>query len=216
MRITHEDFQRARRISRAIQDYLEATGHEGVRSTDIYPYLAKKGLIQKDRHNGLHLRRFLIKLKENNLLNLISQCTCNPGLENQFNEWYFYKADLKNHKIEVHSNLIDTAPILIVPDTSEEEIEELLSKAKPFVARLPKRDVNNLNALQKETRINYPRAYEFWTDKEIEIMKRAYKKFQRVDKVAELLERQPSMVESKLIELKVIDRLNSSLVKNKR
>lgn len=91
-----------------------------------------------------------------------------------------------------------------------------MSKSKPFIARLPKRDVNDFNALQKETRVNYPRAYEFWTDREIEIMKRAYKKFQRIDKVAELLERQPSMVELKLIELKVINRVNSSLAKNKR
>jgi hypothetical protein len=48
--ITHEDFQRAKRISRAIQEYLELTHENGLRSTGIYPYLAKKGLIEKDRH----------------------------------------------------------------------------------------------------------------------------------------------------------------------
>lgn len=41
MGITHEDFQQARRISKAIQEYLEGTGKQDVRSTDIYPYLAK-------------------------------------------------------------------------------------------------------------------------------------------------------------------------------
>jgi len=71
MGITHEDFQKARRISKAIQEYIETTHQQGIRSTDIYPYLAKQGLIQKDRHNGLHLRRFLKKLKNNNLLHLI-------------------------------------------------------------------------------------------------------------------------------------------------
>lgn len=90
MPITAEDFQKARRISRAIQEYLELTRENGVRSTDIYPYLAKKGLIQKDKDKGYHLRRFLIKLKENNLLHLIPQCTCNPGKPGE-NEWYFYK-----------------------------------------------------------------------------------------------------------------------------
>lgn len=112
MGITHEDFQRARRISRAIQEYLETTHQEGIRSTDIYPYLADKGLIQKDRHNGLHFRRFLIKPKDNNLINLIPQCTCNPSLENEFNEWYFYKAKDDLHEVTI-KNISDESNICI-------------------------------------------------------------------------------------------------------
>ena len=205
MGITHEDFQRARRISRAIQEYLETTHQNGIRSTDIYPYLAKKGLIQKDRHNGLHLRRFFMKLKKDNLLNLIPQCTCNPGLVNEFNEWYFYKAKDDLHEVNIDRDLDESNVPIIVPDISEKEIDELIIKAKPHVVRLPKRDPAHFTIQEKETRENYPRAYEYWTDRELEIMERAFKKFQRVDKVAELLERQPSMVELKLRELNLIN-----------
>ena len=74
MEINHEDFQKARRISREVLRYLEEIIEDGLRSTDIYPILAKKGLIEKDRHNGLHFRRFLRKLKDNDLLKLIPQC----------------------------------------------------------------------------------------------------------------------------------------------
>ena len=151
MGITHEDFQKARRISRAIQEYLETTHQQGIRSTDIYPYLAKKGLIQKDRYNGFFLRQFLNKLKKYNLLHLIPQCTCSPSFDSEFSEWYFYKAD---------------------PDLHERKIDD------------------------EFTRQNYPRAYEYWTDREIEIMKRAYNKFKRIDKVADLLERQPNVIET--------------------
>ena len=49
-----------------------------------------------------------------------------------------------------------------------------------------------------EIRANYPRAYEKWTEREIEIMIKAYKKFNRIDKVAELLERQPSVVRKRI------------------
>jgi hypothetical protein len=204
MGITHEDFQKARRISRAIQEYLETTNQEGIRSTDVYPYLAKKGLIQKDSDKGMHLRRFLIKLKENNLLSLIPQCNCNPGLENQFNEWYFYKAKSDLHEVIINEVSNEGEIPIIMPAISEKEIGELIIKAKPHIDRLPKREPTHFTVQEKETRENYPRAFEYWTDREYEIMVRAFKKFQRVEKVAELLERQPSMIERKLRELKLI------------
>ena len=198
MGITHEDFQKARRISRAIQEYLEMSNKEGVRSTDIYPYLAKKGLIEKDRHDGLHLRRFLIKLKENNLLRLIPQCTCNPGLENQFNEWYFYKARSPMPEAITEHASNPAEPNLIIPDISEIEINELITIEKLQIEKLPKRDISSFTIQEQEIRANYPRAYEYWTDLEIAIMKKAFTRFKRIDKVAELLDRQPSVVEERL------------------
>jgi hypothetical protein len=42
MNLTHEEFQKARRISRAIQDHLEQINRDDIRSTDLYPILAKK------------------------------------------------------------------------------------------------------------------------------------------------------------------------------
>lgn len=92
MQLSQEEFQKARRISRAIQEYLEKINQDGLRSTDIYPILARKGLIQKDRHNGLYFRRFLRKLKKNNLLSLIPQCQYRTT-QSEFLMWYFYRCN---------------------------------------------------------------------------------------------------------------------------
>jgi hypothetical protein len=63
MNITHEDIQLALRISKGIQEYLRQTGQKGARSTDVYPFLARQGIVEKDRsgekerHQHLQLRR---------------------------------------------------------------------------------------------------------------------------------------------------------------
>lgn len=140
MSITHEDLQRARRISPAIQEYLEYSKKEGVRSTDVYPYLAKRGQIEQDRHNGLHFRKFLPKLKENNLLGLIPQCTCNPGLKNEFNEWYFYRDNTlfkKDPNSQISKNRNES---IISPEISKNEIDETIINLRPQIKQLPKID----------------------------------------------------------------------------
>lgn len=194
MNISHEDFQKARRISRVIQEYLERINEDGLRSTDIYPILAKKGLVEKDRHNGLHFRKFLRKLKENDLLKLIPQCQYRTT-KTDFLEWYFYRSRIDTSEKEIAPG---TDRELITPQITEEEINDLIEKAKPYVAKLPKISSLNFTPQMLEIRANYSRAYEKWTDREIEIMTRAFKKFNRIDKVAELLERQPSVVRKKL------------------
>lgn len=195
MDISHEDFQRAKRISRAIQEYLELINQDGLRSTDIYPVLAKKGLIEKDRHNGLHFRKFLKKLKEYNMLkSLIPQCEYRTT-KTEFLEWYFYRSKVNTSK-DIASKT--ERKKLIIPETTEEEINELIEKAENHIARLPKRDTSDFTPQMNEIRNNYPRAYEIWTEREIEIMLRAYKKFKRIDKVAELLQRQPSVVKERI------------------
>lgn len=194
MNISHEDFQKARRISRVIQEYLEQINEDGLRSTDIYPILAKKGLVEKDRHNGLHFRKFLRKLKENDLLKLIPQCQYRTT-KTDFLEWYFYRSRIDTSEKEIAPG---TDRELITPQITEEEINDLIEKAKPYVAKLPKISSLNFTPQMLEIRANYSRAYEKWTDREIEIMTRAFKKFNRIDKVAELLERQPSVVRKKL------------------
>ena len=75
MTFTQEDYQKAKRISEAIQLFLLETGKTEIRSTDVYERLARKGLVEKDRHDGLHFRKFLQKLKDERLLHLIPQCT---------------------------------------------------------------------------------------------------------------------------------------------
>ena len=194
MEISHEDLQKAIRISKAIQRHLELVNEDGLRSTDIYPILAQKGLIEKDRHNGLHFRKFLKKLKENNLLNLIPQCQYRTTTTESL-EWHFYRS-----KVDLSKNTFSSGKRknIIVPKTTEEEINELIDKARDHISSLPKRDNSIFTPQMIEIRENYPRAYEIWTEREIEIMLRAYKKFNRVDKVAELLERQPSVVKRKI------------------
>jgi len=175
-----------------------------LRSTDVYPYLAKKGLIEKDRHQGLHFRSFLIKLKEHNLLKLIPQCTCKPGLKYEFNEWYFYRATPSLHEDQPKNYMDEKSIEIIIPEATDEEIEELIAKAKPYIEKLPKRNTTTFTDIELGTRKNYPKAYEFWADKEIEILIRAYSKFKKIDKVAKLLERQPSAVEKRLCELELL------------
>lgn len=197
--ITNEDFQKARRISRAIQEYLEFTGNNGARSTDVYDYLANKGVIEKDRHQGVHLRRFLKKLKDNDLLKLIPQCSYSYS-SNGMHEWYFHKStqDIAANKTKVEQSENHREHF---PSISEIEINELIVKAKPHIEKLPKRN-DQWTPQQLETRNNYKRAYELWSEREDEILVRAFNKFKRIDKVAELLERQPSAVEKRLEDLK--------------
>jgi len=194
MNISHEDFQKARRISRAIQEHLEQINEDGLRSTDIYPILARKGLVEKDRDNGLHFRKFLRMLKENDLLKLIPQCQYRTT-KTDFLEWHFYRSKIDAYEKGKAPN---NERKLIEPKIAEENINDLIEKAKPFVAKLPKIISKNFTPQMLEIRANYPRAYEKWTEREIEIMIKAYKKFNRIDKVAELLERQPSVVRKRI------------------
>ena len=197
MNLSHEEFQKARRIGRAIQTYLEEINDDDLRSTDLYPILARKKLIEKDKGNGVHFRRFLRKLKDNNLLYLIPQCKFKYSERNPSHiEWHFYR--VKKDIAQFENNNMVPLDKIITPKISEEEINELIKKAKPHIQKLPKRNIDAFTYPQVETRKLYSRAYEYWTDREIEIMCRAYKKFERIDKVAELLERQPSIVEIRL------------------
>ncbi|GGX33825.1 hypothetical protein [Aquimarina muelleri] len=198
MDLSHDDFQKARRISRYIQEYLEMLNQDGLRSTDIYPYLAKKGIIEKDKHQGIHFRKFLHKLKKMELLNLIPQCSYR-NTTTDFVEWYFYRVSDNNESAANEDNSSENKK-LHIPILSELEIDTLIEKAKPHVEKLPKRDESEFSYTELETRKLYPRAYEKWTEKEIEIMTRAYNKFQKIDKVAQLLKRQPSVVTKKINE----------------
>jgi len=196
MQITHEEFQKARRISRAIQEHLEQINDDGLRSIDLYPILARKKLVEKDKYNGLYFRRFLKKLKNNDLLKLIPQCKFDDD-NPDYIKWYFYRVKAEK---ESNENKDTESKILVIPKISESEIDELIEKARPHIEKLPKINLKKLTLPQLETKKMYERAYEFWTEREVEIMRRAYKKFERIDKVAELLKRQPNVVEKKLNE----------------
>ena len=192
MSISHEDFQKARRISRAIQEYMVKLNLNGLRSTDIYPILAQKGLVERDRHQGLFFRRFLKKLLRCDMLKLIPQCKHKPTSSEDFTHWYFYQANSENLKVNEtvpKNELVDNK----FPEISEKEIDELIVLAKPHVNKLPVRECE-FSDQQLELRKMYARACEEWSDREKDIMYRAYNKFLRIDKVAELLDRQPHIV----------------------
>lgn len=202
MELTHEDFQKARRISRAIQEYLEQINKDGLRSTDVYPILAKKGFIEKDRHNGLHFRKFLRKLKENNNLRLIPQCQFNTT-KTEFLEWYFYR--VKSDSDNTVSASINEPRKVKVPEMTEMEIDEIFKKEKSKIDELPKRNKAYFTPQMLEIRENYPRAYERWTGNEIDLMKWAFEKSKRIEKVAELLGRQPSVIRKRLIDFNFLN-----------
>ena len=199
--ITQDDFQKARRISRAIQEFLDTTGQRGARTTDVYQYLARKGLIEKDRHEGLHFRNFLKKLKALGMLKLIPQCACTSGKADG-NEWHFYSASQVRASLE-DINLTNTdhttqPQFSIIPD---QQIDELIKVAKPAVEKLPKRNPDHFTPQELQIRKNYPRVYEHWSNEELSLMKNAFALFKKTDKVAALLERQPHIIEKKLEEL---------------
>lgn len=203
MNLTHEDIQLAIRISKGIQEYLRQTGQKGARSTDVYPFLARKGIVEKDRHDGLHFRNFLIKLKKAGMLKLIPQCTHQLS-ENGKNEWYFYRASDERAN---HSDLRSSgekAEMIYMPQMTKEAIQELLEMERPNVEKLRKRDSSGFTPQEIEIRRNYPRAYEYWSDDEYLIMKRVYSACRSVNKVAELLLRQPHVVMEKLEDLHLI------------
>jgi len=196
--------QLARRISRGIQEYLLQTGQKGARSTDVYPFLARKGIIEKDRHQGFHFRNFLSKLKNSGMLKLIPQCTHQQS-EYGKNEWYFYLASGERAALaDVNNKSGRKAEIIHRPKMAIEEIDELLILERPNVEKLSKRDASAFTPQKIEIRKSYRRAYEYWTESEYSIMRRVYTACENVDKVAELLLRQPHIVREKLESLHLI------------
>ncbi|SHM58734.1 hypothetical protein SAMN05444266_10996 [Chitinophaga jiangningensis] len=203
MNCCHEDLQRALRISNAIQEYFRINyNYQEVRSTDLYEFLAKRNLIERDRHQGFHFRSFLQKLNKNGYLGVIPQCSYTVGSTG--GEWRFTR--MTDEKLSEIRNKSKAYPAKVVhkPKLPEVEIDRLIDLARKAVENLPKRDTCDLTQQQIEIRKNYQRAYEEWLPREIEIMSRAYIKFERVDKVAELLQRQPHIVEDKLREARLL------------
>jgi hypothetical protein len=103
MPLTKEDIIKAYKISKAIQQRIDITKKTNIRSTDVFPYLVKKGLFEPDRHNGVYFRKFLHKLdRHGELESLIPQCSKIRPTENEiFSEWYFHNAKDKMPKSKV-------------------------------------------------------------------------------------------------------------------
>jgi len=91
MIISDEEINKALKIRNAVQKFLVQTQKVNLRSTDVFPYLVRRGLYKEDVRNGLYFRRFLKRLYIANMLkSLIPQCSYVPGINGEiFGEWYF-------------------------------------------------------------------------------------------------------------------------------
>ena len=150
----------------------------------------------------MHFRKFLRKLKENNNLRLIPQCQFNTT-KTEFLEWYFYR--VKSDSDNTVSASINEPRKVKVPEMTEMEIDEIFKKEKSKIDELPKRNKAYFTPQMLEIRENYPRAYERWTGNEIDLMKWAFEKSKRIEKVAELLGRQPSVIRKRLIDFNFLN-----------
>lgn len=201
MNLKYAEMQQALRISNAIQNYFRINyDKKEVRSTDIYEYLSRSNVIERDRHGGVNFRDFLKTLKQEGFLSLIPQCrwTTSPSGSN---EWHFVR--MSDEKLnEIRNKYADKrAYLLHLPKVKPEDVDPLVDIERPNIERLPKRDTADLTSQQFETRKNYPRAYEYWTKKEIAIMRKVFSATHNVYKVAGLLQRQPHIVKAKLAEV---------------
>ena len=198
MKFSQEDFQKTKRISDAIQQFLLQTGLKNARSTDVYDVLARKGLIEKDRHQGLHFRNFLRQLKDANLLHLIPQCSSNPGTRGS--EWYFNAvSNIPNKSAAIKKQ----ATVHHRPAMSKDEIALLIMEESENVEKLPVRTDKKYTIQEQEIKQNYPRAYEIWTSEEYEILKKVFIQCKNVEAVALLLKRQPHIVKEKIESLQL-------------
>lgn len=179
------------KISQALQLFFDRNpGTHTLRSTDAYQILAPKGLVERDLDNGIKFRGFLNKLKNAQALYLIPQCRPEPG-NGQRTNWIFQSAA---HQTIRAKNLATQPP---VPKADETELKAI----KDAIVLFPKRNPDDLDANAKQTRKSYPRAYEFWSSKEEQLLIKASKITDDSFKLAIIFGRQPSVLEKKIEEL---------------
>ena len=89
MTLSSSDTTLALRISQALQAYFDRERIVGpLRSNEAYEILARQGLIERDRYQGIKFREFLHRLRKENQLYLIPQCRFEETRGNQVN-WFF-------------------------------------------------------------------------------------------------------------------------------
>lgn len=158
MQLSKDEIQRAFRIRKAIQKYLDQTNKVNIRSTDVFPYLVRRGLFEKDSKNGLYFRRFLKKLYLCNMLHLIPQCKYVPGINGEiFGEWYFNSfATINKDPFIIEKNSIETPDSNEVKDLKDaEEIIINLIEGKHPETRKPLNPISHsaLMIVQKSLKI---------------------------------------------------------------
>jgi len=188
MTISSSDTTLALRIFQAPQEYFDQERIVGpLRSNEVYDILVRRGLIERDRHQGIKFREFLHRLKKDNQLYLILQCRFEETRGSQVN-WFFESTPGKVH---TGRRLI---PIAQAVQKKSLDLESI----KHEVEKLPKRDTSGFGVVELETRKNYPRAYELWKSKEEDLLKRIYQEIQDPIELSKLFKRQPSAIEYRI------------------
>jgi hypothetical protein len=143
--------------------------------------------VERDRHNGIKFRDFLRLLKDNNALNLIPQCRFEKSSGKTIN-WFFDSTPGKTITAKKLRPIGDVGkPVTINTENIKIQIEEL-----------PKRDTSKMLPQELETRINYPRAYEFWTDEEEQLLLQVIMEIKDPFELSKLFKRQPSAIQNRL------------------
>lgn len=191
MSISSSDTTLALRISGVIQAYFEKNGIFGpLRSTEVYEILAKEGVIERDRHQGIKLRQFLNRLRRENQLYLIPQCRFEETSGHQVH-WFFESAPGK----QTAGRKLVPLSHAIKPKTLDRD------DLKTKIQELKKRNDDAFNRGELELRKIYPRAYEFWSKAEEELLLIAAKEIQDHMELSRLFGRQPSAIERRLNKL---------------
>lgn len=168
----------------------------------MYGVLARKGLVEKDRHQGYHFRKFLHQLKDANVLGqVIPQCTFSINDRGE-SEWRFH---LSVKKANNAPDTGKTATTIHKPAMSKAEIQRLVQEESPNVEKLPVRTDKVYTPQEMSIKKNYTRAYEIWTNNEYMILDRVYKQCRNIEAVAGLLKRQPHIVKEKLEAKRLIE-----------
>jgi hypothetical protein len=191
MPISPSDTALALRISQALQEYFDRERIVGpLRSNEVYEILVRQGLIERDRHQGIKFREFLHRLRKENQLYLIPQCRVEETSGHQVN-WFFESTP---GKVPTGRKLVPLAQAVQKKTLDLEAI-------RLEVDQLPKRDTSDFGVVELETRKNYPRAYEYWTPKEEELLKQVYAEIQDPMELSRLFKRQPSAIDNRLRKL---------------
>jgi hypothetical protein len=188
MTISSSDTTLALRISQALQEYFDRERMVGpLRSNEVYEILVRQGLIERDRHQGIKFREFLHRLRKENQLYLIPQCRVEETRGNQVN-WFFESTP---GKVPTGRKLVPLAQAVQKKTLDLEAVRQ-------EVDQLPKRDTSDFGVVELETRKNYPRAYEYWSPKEEELLKQVYAEIQDPMELSRLFKRQPSAIENRV------------------
>jgi hypothetical protein len=188
--LTDNDKLRAIKISQALQDFFDKNPITKVlRSTHAYDELLKKNLVEKDRHDGVKFRNFLRKLLDHSALDLIPQLRIDQQNDKWIN-WYFESAASKTIKAR------NLRPIL--KTTAEKHIDKQAIVER--LSNLRKRDESDFGFAEVQTRKNYPRAYEYWTKEEDELLLMAVEEITDSFELSKLFGRQPSAIQTRLKE----------------